>query len=108
MMPGQVSMGAYEESQRHPGDYEALVSQRPIAVHGLEHLSATDRGVTMFRNQVRRGIRAVRDGHPPAGLCGDEGAVIPTYCNNTVVSIKPAQSEIDEQKMISETTLKRV
>src|SRR5690349_20294795 len=55
MMPGQIAMESYEESQRHPGDYEAQVSQRPIAIHGLEHLSETDRGVSIFRNQVRRG-----------------------------------------------------
>jgi len=106
MMPGQVSMGDYEESQRHPGDYEAQVSQRPIAIHGLEHLSATDRGVTMFRNQVRRGIRAVRDGHSPAGLCGDEGTVVPTYCNNTVVRMPAAPSETADKKMMREAGLK--
>ena len=72
-----------------PGDYEAQVSQRPIAIHGLEHLGATDRGVTMFRNQMRRGIRAVQAGHDPAGLCRDAGAVIPTYCNDTVVRMPP-------------------
>ena len=33
---------------------QAQVSQRSIAVHGLEHLGATDRGVTMFRRQLRR------------------------------------------------------
>jgi len=106
MMPGQVSMGAEEESQRHPGDYEAQVSQRPIAIHGLEHLSATDRGVTMFRNQVRRGIRAVRDGHPPAGLCRDEGTVVPTYCNNTVVRMPAAPTETDDKKMMRQAGLK--
>jgi hypothetical protein len=99
-------MGAYEESQRHPGDYEAQVSQRPIAIHGLEHLSATDRGVTMFRNQVRRGIRAVRDGHPPAGLCGEEGTVMPTYCNNTVVRMPAAPNETADKKMMREAGLK--
>jgi hypothetical protein len=59
MLPGQLAADAYEASQRQPGDYEAQVSQRPIAVHGLEHLGATDRGVIMFRQQLRRGIRAV-------------------------------------------------
>jgi len=106
MMPGQMSMGAYEESQRHPGDYEAQVSQRPIAVHGLEHLSATDRGVTMFRSQVRRGIRAVRDGHSPAGSCCDEGTVVPTYCNNTVVRLPAAATETADKKMMREAGLK--
>jgi hypothetical protein len=106
MLPGQVAADSYEEGQRHPGDYEAQVSPRPIAVHGLEHLSATDRGVSMLRNQVRRGIRAVRDGHVPAGLCRDEDAVIPTYCNNTVMRMPAAATEAADKKMMREAGLK--
>jgi hypothetical protein len=65
----QLAADSYEAGQRQPGDYEAQVSQRPIATHGLEHIGATDRGVMMFRNQTRRGIRAVQAGHDPIGLC---------------------------------------
>ena len=93
----------YEESQRHPGDFEAQVSQRPIAVHGLEHLSTTDRGISMFRNQIRRGIRAVKAGKDPAGLFRDDGAVIPTYCNNTVVRVPPAKTPELDKKLMRET-----
>src|SRR5215470_7960039 len=57
---GQLPAASYEAGQRQPGDYEAQVSQRPIAIHGLEHLGITDRGVSMFRNQTRRGVRAVQ------------------------------------------------
>ncbi len=64
MLPGQIAADTYEESQRRPQDFEAQVSQRPIAVHGMEHLGTTDRGITMFRNQIRRDIRAVK---MPAG-----------------------------------------
>ena len=85
MAPGQLAAESYEAGQRQPGDYEAQVSQRPVAVHGLEHIGTTDRGVMMFRSQTRRGIRAVQAGHDPAGLCRDAGAVIPTYCNDTVM-----------------------
>jgi hypothetical protein len=100
MMPGQIAMGSYEEGQRHPGDYEAQVSQRPIAIHGLEHLSETDRGISMFRNQVRRGIRAVAQGRDPIGLCRNGAGVIPTYCNNTVVRMPPAETEaLDKEQM---------
>jgi hypothetical protein len=100
MMPGQIAMENYEESQRHPGDFEAQVSQRPIAIHGLEHLSETDRGISMFRNQVRRGIRAVRAGKHPAGLVRDEGVVTGTYCNNTVVHLPaPADAAADKKLM---------
>src|SRR5258705_1245665 len=40
MLPGQLAGESYADGQQHPGDYEAQVSQRPIAVHGLEHLGA--------------------------------------------------------------------
>ena len=100
MVPGQLAAESYEAGQRQPGDYEAQVSQRPIAIHGLEHIGATDRGVMMFRTQTRRGIRAVQDGHDPAGLCRDPGEVIPTYCNDTVLYMPPdMDAAIDRQRM---------
>ena len=52
MIPGQLPAESYEAGQRQPGDYEAQVSQRPVAIHGLEHLGATDRGVAMFRREM--------------------------------------------------------
>jgi hypothetical protein len=103
MLPGQLAVESYEESQRHPGDYEAQVSQRPIAIHGLEHLGATDRGVTMFRNQIRRGIRAVRAGDEPLGLCDRAGTVIPTYCNDTIVRVPPAGALAADRQLMRET-----
>ena len=106
MLAGQVAMDSYEEGQRHPGDYEAQVSQRPIAVHGMEHLSATDRGVSMLRNQLRRGIRAVKSGKDPDGLPSAHGAVIPTYCNNTVMRIPPKASEAADKKMMRDAGLR--
>jgi hypothetical protein len=100
MLPGQLAADSYEAGQRQPGDYEAQVSQRPIAIHGLEHIGATDRGVMMFRNQTRRGIRAVQAGHDPAGLCRDGGVVIPTYCNDTVVRMpSDVEPAADRQRM---------
>jgi hypothetical protein len=70
------------------------------ASDGLEHIGATDRGVMMFRNQTRRGIRAVQAGHDPAGLCRDAGVAIPTYCNDTVMRMPSnADPEMDRQRM---------
>jgi hypothetical protein len=102
MLPGQLAAGTYEESQRRPQDFEAQVSQRPIAVHGLEHLGTTDRGITMFRNQVRRGIRAVNAGSDPVGLFRD-GGLIRTYCNDTVVRVPPANSPELDKRLLRET-----
>jgi hypothetical protein len=103
MLPGQIAADSYEAGQRHPGDYEAQVSQRPIAIHGLEHLGATDRGVTMFRNRIRRGIRAVQAGDDPIGPCREADGVVPTYCNDTVVQAPPAASEVADKQMMRET-----
>ena len=39
----------YEDRQRQPGDYEAHVSQRSIAIHDLEHRASSDAGVARLR-----------------------------------------------------------
>jgi hypothetical protein len=101
--PGQLGADSYEESQRRPGDFEAQVSQRPIAVHGLEHLGTADRGVTLFRKQIRGGIRAVEAGKDPVGLSRNGGVVIPTYCNDTVVHVPPAKTPELDKKLMCET-----
>ena len=104
MLPGQLAdADSYEASQRRPGDYEAQVSQRPVAIHGLEHLGATDRGITMFRQQIRRGIRAVQAGRDPEGLCREVDTCIPTYCNDTVVHVPPAPTPEEDQQLMHST-----
>jgi hypothetical protein len=103
MLAGQMPPDTYEEAQRRPQDFEAQVSQRPIAVHGMEHLGTTDRGISMLRNQFRRGIKAVKAGQDPEGLFRTDTGAIPTYCNNTVVRIPPAKTEEADKKLMRET-----
>jgi phenylpropionate dioxygenase-like ring-hydroxylating dioxygenase large terminal subunit len=104
VLPGQLANGdSQEASQRRPGDYEAQVSQRPIAVHALEHLGATDRGVIMFRQQIRKGIRAVQAGEAPPGLCLKADAVIPTYCNDTIVRVPIAPTPEEDRQLMRAT-----
>jgi hypothetical protein len=98
-----VEADAYEASQRKPGDYEAQVSQRPIAIHGLEHLGFTDRGVTMFRQLLRHGIRAVQDGRSPNGLCRETDTVIGTYANDTVVRLPAAATAENDRQLMRAT-----
>ncbi len=57
----------------------------------------------MFRNQIRRGIRAVRAGDGPTGLCRDGGAVIPTFCNDTIVRVPPAETAATDRQLMRET-----
>jgi hypothetical protein len=103
MLPGQPGAGTYEESQRRPGDFEEHVSQRPVAVHGLEHLGATDRGITMFRNQIRAGIRSVKAGRDADGLFRDGRGAIPAYCNDTVVRMATAATPEQDKALLRAT-----
>ncbi len=98
---GQLPDRPYEESQRQPGDYEAQVSQRAIAIHALEHLGSTDRGVVMLRNQIRRGVRSVADGSHQNPLCTSDGGPIPTYCQDTIFTI-PASSRANDKDLLAQ------
>jgi phenylpropionate dioxygenase-like ring-hydroxylating dioxygenase large terminal subunit len=99
---GQDASRPYEERQRVPGDYDAQVSiHGGVARHGLEHLASTDRGVTMLRNIIRRGIRATRDGVDPRGHTLHNGKVIPTYAHDRVVAnIAPAATPEDDKRFL--------
>jgi hypothetical protein len=45
----------------------------------------------------------VQAGSDPAGLSRDPDAVIPTYCNDTVVHLPPAQNPPDDKQLMCET-----
>ena len=100
---GQTEDRSYEERQQVPGDYDAQVSQRPIAIHALEHLAATDRGVIMMRNMIRRDIRAVQRGEDPQGVSYSNGGVIPTYALHRVLHIPPAPTLEEDRRLLLDT-----
>ena len=89
----------YEEQQRRPGDYEAQTSQRAIAVHKLEHLVGSDKGVIMYRKLIRDGIRAVKNGKNPLGVNGTL-KVIPTYGQDTVVKVSRASTPEADKELL--------
>jgi nitrite reductase/ring-hydroxylating ferredoxin subunit len=81
----------YEERQWIPGDVDAQESQGPVSIHALEQLGTLDRGVTMFRKMIRRGIDAVANGDkPPHGFYLSPADVPPTYANDFVVPLSEA------------------
>lgn len=76
---------SYEDTQRFPDDKEAQLSQRPIAVHALERLGTTDRGVILFRKLLRRAIADVAAGRDPQNAFRDaEAARIAVISGNEV------------------------
>ena len=100
---GQTVERSYGERQRTPGDYAAHVSQRPIAIHALEHLATTDRGVIMLRNLVRRGIRAVQKGADPEVVTYGESPPVPTYSRDRVLDVPPAPTPEADRQLVRET-----
>ena len=101
---GQDGSRSYAERQRVPGDYDAQVSiHGGVARHGLEHLATTDRGITMLRNMIRRGIRAVRNGEILEQPILHNASAIPTYCHDRVVlGIAPAPTPEDDRRVLRE------
>ncbi len=71
----------YADTQRHPDDKEAQISQRPIAVHAMERLATTDRGVIMFRKLLRRAIQDIREGRDSQNIFRD-----PSRCEIKVIA----------------------
>ena len=59
---GQTGERPYQERQRVPGDFDAQVSQRPIARHALEHLTYCDKGVVMLRRLLLRELEKLGNG----------------------------------------------
>jgi hypothetical protein len=92
--PGQTPDRPYEARQREPGDYDAQVSQREIAIHALEHLGTTDLGVALLRQNLRRRITALQQGQavnsPPVSPDG----VLNSFAHDTVLRL-PRRNDDD-------------
>ena len=95
----------YEQMQRFPGDYEANIGQRTIARHSLEHLAVSDRGVTMMRKGLRRGIRAVQQGGDPPELKHMAGRMITTYGGDTLLKVDRAATPDKDKEQIGKMAM---
>jgi hypothetical protein len=104
---GQSNDRPYEERQAHPADYDAQSGQRAIAIHALEHLASTDRGVLMLRKIVRDGIRAVAAGRDPRELLREPRPPIATYTQDTVLRI-PAEADPEADRRLLRETGRKV
>lgn len=101
---GQTAGRSYEEQQRQPGDYEVQVSQRPIAIHALEHRVTSDRGVSKLRNLLRQRVRAHTDTGEVLLPTLSETGTVSTYCQDTVYPVKA----IDEDESLMRQFGRRV
>ena len=84
-----------EEHQRFPGDYETQTGQGSITLHTEEHLSSSDRGVSIVRRQFKEQLARMADGLDPVGVHFDEAdAVQSVIAGNYIVGPDTDRSTI--------------
>ena len=97
----------YKDAQYAPGDYEAIISQRPIAVHALENPTKFDAGIYVFRKILRD---AVRGSNPAASAenfaawLRDVGGEPNSYCSGNVFEIPEGatvEEEVAQRRLVS-------
>ena len=95
---GQTRHRSYDDQQRMPGDYEAIVSQGPMAVHGLEHAGKSDEGVYMCRSLLRNAVRGKVAPDPTRALAdAGDGDTLPRYVSDSVLRI-PRHPDNDKDR----------
>lgn len=90
---GQTGNRTYEEGQRAPGDWEALVSQGAIAVHAAEHPGKSDIGVYMCRKLLRDGARGQTKSDTTRANAHAAGDTLPMYAQDTVLHLPKTEDD---------------
>ena len=83
----------YKDAQYAPGDYEAIISQRPIAVHALENPTKLDAGVFQFRKMLRDAVRGTNPQATPEAFAEwlrASGGAPNSYCSGSVFDLPQA------------------
>jgi hypothetical protein len=93
---GQTGDRPYQERQREPGDYDAVVSQGRIVNRSAEHLGTTDKGLVLIRQLLSNAIKAVANGAKPA-LANSKtvDGKVRTYAHESVVKLPSTDSLSD-------------
>ena len=98
---GQTRHRSFEEKQRIPGDYEAIVSQGAIAVHGLEHPGKSDVGVYLTRSLLRNAVQGKTAPDPTRALAAARGTdTLPRYTSDTSLQIPRHPDKEKDRELI--------
>ncbi len=96
---GQTGGRSYEEGQRAPGDWEALGSQRPIAVHALENPGHSDMGVYLCRKLLRGLARGETPADTSRAISAGGKDTLHMYSQDSVLNV-PMQSGTDDAELM--------
>jgi hypothetical protein len=99
--PNHRERANYKDTQYAPGNYEAIISQRPIAVHALENPTKFDAGLYAFRKILRdviRGTNAAAAGDGFADWLRELDGKPNSFCCGNVLDIPEAGTLEEEVK----------
>lgn len=99
---GQTGNRSYEEGQKAPGDWEALTSQRSIAVHALENPGTSDVGVYMFRQLLRDAVRGKTTPDELQQKLLASGESLPLYTQDSILHAPMKDTPEEDRKLILE------
>jgi hypothetical protein len=92
----------YKDCQYAPGDYEAIISQRPIAIHALENPTKFDAGLYMFRKLLRDAVRGTNPNATAekfAEWVKDCGGAPNAYCSGNVFELPVGRTTEEEVEL---------
>ncbi|MGB0848917.1 MAG: Rieske 2Fe-2S domain-containing protein [Thiolinea sp.] len=100
---GELIDRTYEEKQASPGDVEAVEGMGKISDHSKENLIYGDRGVGLYRNQIRKFCRALQEGTAPPQPTELSATVINTYGSDNVVTRPAPDDETADTELLRRT-----
>lgn len=100
-LEGQTGSRSYEEGQRAPGDWEALVSQRPIAIHAQENPGSSDIGVYLCRKLLREMLRGKTGPNRLYDELTARGKALPIYAQDTVLTARELPAAEDRRQILA-------
>tara|TARA_Y100001960_G_scaffold288536_1_gene327669 strand:- start:264 stop:1679 length:1416 start_codon:yes stop_codon:yes gene_type:complete len=96
---GVVGDRTYDEGQRAPGDYEAMIGQRAIAIHANENPASGDAGVYMCRKLLRELVRGETPPHNSLAIDESGKNKLHIYTQDSVMTA-PKESGKDDMQLM--------
>ncbi len=100
---GELIDRTYEQKQTSPGDVEAVEGMGKISDHSKENLIYGDRGVGLYRNQIRKFCRALQAGTAPPQPTELADEIISTYGSDNVVKRPAPTDEVVDAELLRQT-----
>jgi nitrite reductase/ring-hydroxylating ferredoxin subunit len=104
---GELFDRSYAQKQASPGDVEAVEGMGTISDHEKEYLVSGDRGISMYRAQIKKYCRNLQNGKrpPQPAVLSDNpvgDGVIPTYGSDTILT-RPNDDKNKERELLRNT-----